>query len=110
MAAGFRDVQPPVVSLVEPLAGSVKGPMDVIAEATDNGQIDRVEFFVGNGFWKDAVAPYGSMLPVPTALYAGRPGDDQGDRVRQGRQLRDDVRRGHLRQHGPARQRVGPGP
>ena len=73
VGAGFRDVQPPAVTLAEPLAGPVSGPMPVTAAVTDNGQIERVEFTVGNAFWKDAVAPYGSVLPVPTALFPDGP-------------------------------------
>ena len=73
VTAAFHDVQPPTVNLQEPLAGSVKGPMPIVADVTDNGQIDRVEFLLGKIFWKDAVAPYGSTLPVPTAMFPDGP-------------------------------------
>ncbi|HEX5910156.1 MAG TPA: Ig-like domain-containing protein [Thermoleophilaceae bacterium] len=64
VAAGFRDIQPPVVTLAEPLAGSVKGPMPISAEVTDNGQIEKVEFKVGTFAWVDKVAPYSAIWPT----------------------------------------------
>ena len=73
VTAAFHDVQPPTVNLQEPLAGSVKGPMPIVADVTDNGQIDRVEFLMGKVPWKDFVAPYGSTLPVPTAMFPDGP-------------------------------------
>ena len=64
VAATFRDVQPPVVVLDEPLAGSVKGPMPISASVTDNGQVERVEFTVGTFPWTDKTAPYAAIWPT----------------------------------------------
>jgi hypothetical protein len=64
VAATFRDVQPPVVVLDEPLAGSVKGPMPISATVTDNGQIEKVQFKVGTFAWLDKVAPYSAIWPT----------------------------------------------
>ena len=47
--------------------------MPIVADVTDNGQIDRVEFLMGKVPWKDFVAPYGSTLPVPTAMFPDGP-------------------------------------
>jgi hypothetical protein len=64
VAAGFRDIQPPVVKLDEPLAGSVNGPMPISATVTDNGQIEKVQFKVGTVAWLDKVAPYSAIWPT----------------------------------------------
>ena len=58
------------------------------ADVTDNGQIERVEFKVGNALLEGRRGALRLRLPVPTAMFPDGPVTHHRDRVRQGRQLR----------------------
>ncbi|MBU7007145.1 Ig-like domain-containing protein, partial [Phosphitispora fastidiosa] len=53
------DLTPPVVSIISPSEGTVTGPTDIIAEATDEVGVTNVEFYIDDILvGEDLVAPY----------------------------------------------------
>ncbi len=69
----FTDRRAPVVELVSPGAGSlVQGPVEIIAAASDNRALDRVELWMDRRLWTtDREAPFtfrwNSLLVAPRA-------------------------------------------
>jgi hypothetical protein len=72
VTAKFVDVEPPVVDIELPLAGSVRGLMTTRASVTDNGVIEKVLFKFGDyPAIPDQVAPYEGA--IPTAAFPDGP-------------------------------------
>jgi hypothetical protein len=68
VSAKFLDIQDPVVTIASPLAGAHRGPTPLIANVTDNGVIEKVQFKVGTlPSWADDDAPYEAT--IPTAMF-----------------------------------------
>ena len=62
------DVTPPVVNIVNPPNGQiVSGTVNIFAEATDNTQVDRVEFFI-DGLLENTASSPPFVYPWNTAL------------------------------------------
>lgn len=112
--AAFRDVQPPSVTLDEPLAGPVAGPMGIAATVTDNGVVDKVEFKVGADTWVDPAPPYTAVFPtVPSpdgpALVTATAYDRMGNSAVDEAEVVIDNTRPVVEVTGPDREAFAPG-